>query len=1030
MKTHRIALLVILFCFGAATVALADDTQIYGSSSTLIKPNVLILFDNSGSMNSGTATTPDPYDPLTDYSAYGSKTKDAVYRKSGGGGGGGWSKYINNVSSVGCSAAYTSLTTGGNWTGKMQSNGNCGGSNRVFTMGNYLNYLNGPGSTSQPKLTIAKEVITNILENTTGVKFGVIVFNSNSEGGHILTSIEDIDVGTNRADLISDIDGLVADTNTPLAETLYEADLYFKGEASYFNPGVTYTTPIEYSCQKNYVIIMTDGDPTSDVNAILGTAVGDRDGDGNDPGNPSDWLDDVAKMMYDDDLLDSAHVSGSGKQNVLTYTIGFNVNNQLLKDTAENGKGIYYTADNAQELTQAFLGVLGSILEDDTSFVAPVVPVSPENKTYSGNFVYVGLFRPKTDSFWSGNLKKYKIEDGEIVDKNGVPVTNPDGSFIETSTSYWSTSPDGGKVEKGGVGELLLNRATPRNLYTYLPSQATVTLNSSVNAFSLANALITPTELGLAPADTTERDKLVKFIHGEDSYIGSTNNRDWIMGDVLHAGPAVIHYSNTRSVIYVGANDGMLHAFEDSTGEELWGYIPYGQLAFLENLTGTLHAYSIDGSPKPYVLDYDNSGVIGDNAGDKAILIFGERRGGTAYHAIDVTDPDNPKFLWDISSSDPGFGELGLTWSNPSISKVKISGADKIVFFVGGGYDSANEDAEPATTDTMGRAVYAIDVLTGAKVWEYSYSTDTTMTYSLASDVTAIDIDGNNYIDRLYVGDVGGRMWRFDVGDGSVANWDGTILFDSNGGYSTHRKILYPPDVVQELDPFTSNVFEYLYFGTGDRAHPLSATEVDRIYGVKDRSDPTTLPLSESNLIDVTIDLLQLSSTTQAQIDTAITDLDTEDGWYIKLDQRSGEKVVSEATVFNKVVNISTFEPTTSGGIIDPCLADVGIGRVYAVNYLTGEAVFNYDTTNDGGYDSETNKRATGHEGEVLKRSDREKTVGAGIPSAAVVVISGGGGGGGPCDVQVLVGIGGGIGTLPAECGGTIKKIFWKETYQ
>ena len=1055
MKKSIVALLSVLCLIMEGTVAFADDTEIYGSSNTLIQPNVLIIFDNSGSMNTEVAVTVEPYNPATDYSSDGSYDKDKVYRRFFIW----WTSYISNVSSVSCVSAYNGLTTNGTWTGRLRTSGTCGGRNRVFAVGNYLNYLQGPGDDTETRLKIAKQVVTDIIKNTNGVKFGAMIFNT-SEGGRILKEVKDMDVGTNRADLINAINAINATTWTPLGETLYEAGLYFKGDPSYFNGGVNYTTPIDFSCQKNYIIVMTDGESTQDINSILSTAVGDRDGDGNDPGsygsNGSDWMDDVAKMLYDDDLLPSSHVSGSGKQNIQTYTIGFAIDDPLLSDTAENGKGEYFTADTGQELTQAFLGVIGSILEDDTSFVAPVVPVSPENKTFSGDFVYVGLFRPSANAFWSGNLKKYGLVDGAIVDKDGNPATNADGSFVETSISYWGTLADGGKVEAGGVGQVLLDRTDPRNIYTYLPSAPVSDLDNATNAFTTANALITPEMLGLSVGDTAGKDKLIQFVHGYDSYSGNpTSKRDWVLGDILHAAPAIVHYSTTRTVLFIGANDGILHAFDDSTAEELWGYIPNSQLEFLSNLTGTLHPYFVDGSPKAYVFDADLSGTIGDDVNDKAILIFGERRGGESYHAIDVTNPDDPQFLWDISSADAAFSEMGQSWSNPNIVKVKDGAGEKVVFFIGGGYDADNEDAQPATSDVKGRAVYAIDVETGNKFWSHTFSNDSSMTHAIPSDITALDIDGNGYTDRLYVGDVGARVWRFNVGDPDTDEWGGYILFESNPGSdgTSGRKILYPPDVVQELDN-NGEVIEVLYFGTGDRTHPLdTTTTVDRIYSIKDRGNPADSPITEcgddgkclsddddlsaltgtdNDLIDVTKNVLQIDLTAADDITHILSALNDRFGWYIRLDQRPGEKVVSSAVVFNKVISISTFEPTDSGAPDDPCLADVGTGRVYAINYQTGEAILNYYEDNDS-ESTGNNERAEGGEGEVLRRLDRTQSVGAGIPSEAVIVIhggdtsGGGGGGGGGCDAFALVGIGGGIGTLEVDCGGATQKIFWKE---
>ena len=105
---------------------------------------------------------------------------------------------------------------------------------------------------------------------------------------------------------------------------------------------------------------------------------------------------------------------------------------------------------------------------------------------------------------------------------------------------------------------------------------------------------------------------------------------------------------------------------------------------------------------------------------------------------------------------------------------------------------------------------------------------------------------------------------------------------------------------------------------------------------------------------------------------------------------------------------------------MDPCVPNRGTARVYAVNYLTGEAVFNYDTSNDSGYSTETNKRALGNEGQILKRSDRFNTIGSGIPSGVVVIINAEGEG-------ALIGVGGGLEIPEVKAGKTAIRLYWRD---
>jgi type IV pilus assembly protein PilY1 len=376
--------------------------------------------------------------------------------------------------------------------------------------------------------------------------------------------------------------------------------------------------------------------------------------------------------------------------------------------------------------------------------------------------------------------------------------------------------------------------------------------------------------------------------------------------------------------------------------------------------------------------------------------VCGERKGGTSYFALDVTNPERPFFLWRISQYDDAkagsfelesvngtfedgealtdsgggaatadgtlvedslayrdqtgdFGvgqvvtggisgdtativsitlyappkagpdvvisELGESWSEPRFGLVKTSNGDDDtgtpVFFIGGGYSSDN---------SAGKAVLAINVFTGAVVNKFSNITG--MNYSIPSSVTLVDGDSNGFVDKLYVGDLGGQMWRFGkftdskgvdlefpYTDENIMNWTNQaahILFLSDPAHG--RKFFYPPSVTLEWG------YDLVFMGTGDREDPCNPISSDRIYSVKDTHASTTL--TESDLIDVT------DSTT-----TPLPDLDNDQGWYIRLAE--GEKVLSEGVVFFKTYYVTTFLPGQGGAL-------------YALNYKTGEAVDGY----------------------------------------------------------------------------------------
>jgi type IV pilus assembly protein PilY1 len=1147
----------------AAPDLYVGDTAIYGGVPSDLQPNVLIILDNSGSMED---TVPGaPYDSATTYATTNNctittttssgrrggttttvttvacETNKVYVRLCSGGGrrGGGsckWEEHIPDVASVttSCPAGTdpkNSLLTTGQWNSnnrQLNTDGSCGATaSGLYATGNWVNWNNTVGAAT-PKMEVASRVIRNLIESTTGVKFGMLNFRSDNEGGNFwtydgyTTTVKDMDAiysgtTTNREKLIAAVKDVEDDvlndnngTSTPLAETLFEAMTYFSGAASAFNSG-TYTSPIEAECQQNYIVYVTDGMSTRDRHTVLETICdqGDCNNDGIEPtndidiyGTGSDFLDDVAKYMYDTDL------SGAfdGTQNVKTFTVGFGdvggdaLAVDLLQRAAVLGGGEAFLSSDEQQLAAALTQILGSIFEVNSSFVAPVVPVSPENRTYSGGRVYLGFFKPKGgNAFWLGNLKKYGINDGgTVVDKNGVasnfvdnddngiddvtgealPAGASNGSFRTSAVSYWTATADGGNVDSGGVGKLLLDRdfsTNPRKLYTYTGTSTTLT--DPTNAFATTNAAITTALLGVGSA--TARDELINFIYGYDAYDAngngsSTDKREWILGDILHSKPLVVNYASytfttaneancsvNKTLVFAGANDGMLHAFRDCDGSEAWAFIPQDVLPNLQYLTSTTHTYFVDGSPAVYRYDADNDGNIETVDGDRVIMLIGQRRGGGYYYALDVTDPDTPKYFWRLgaaespSGTNTDYSELGQTWSDVELAKIKVGSYAKTVAIVGAGYDNFNEDGRYGATTSYpqvapsgtgagnvtsaangsavgpkGRGVYVIEIATvsdasgtptapnfansGWKIWGYRYANNANMRYSFPSSVAAVDTDYNGYIDRFYVGDAGARMWAFDIGSTSTASWQARWIFSGFSGIlgpgDTGRKIFYPPAVVFERG------YVNLAFGTGDREHPLNTAVVDRLYSLKDKGQTTVIrETNVDELVDVTDNVLQ-ESTDETVIQNLLDDLEDQYGWYIRL-ENAGEKVLAPPLTFFYSY-YTTYTPDAGGGG-DPCdINALGTGRLYVVNYKTGESIYNYDATNDS--TSTTNTRATSKSGKILLKSDRVQTLGSGIPSGVVPIIPPDG------QVELLVGVGGGLPQPPPPEGDVAISLYWR----
>jgi type IV pilus assembly protein PilY1 len=323
------------------------------------------------------------------------------------------------------------------------------------------------------------------------------------------------------------------------------------------------------------------------------------------------------------------------------------------------------------------------------------------------------------------------------------------------------------------------------------------------------------------------------------------------------------------------------------------------------------------------------------------------------------------------------------------------------------------------------------------------------MTYSIPSDLAVLDWDGDGFADRVYAGDTGGQMWRFDLPidrtttpetpNGDKTAWSAKIIFKTNPGYtgtvasdgtvsssadgSNGKKIFYRPAVARVGNHAT------LYFGTGDREHPLNLASADRMYMLFDRGqgatvddvntafDETTI-ITEGNLVDVTGNELQ--NGTADQVTGILNKLYDPDnfGWYIRL-ENNGEKMLAPPVVFFGEVFYTTYAPLV--GAVAGCeVGNLGISRLYHLDFRTGEAVFDYDKTNNSD-DTTTNERAAGKDGEVLKKTDRVRTLGEGIPSGIVTLIDASG------QVTMMISASNRVGTYQAPDAKLITPVYWMQ---
>jgi type IV pilus assembly protein PilY1 len=359
------ALLATVLCTG---VLWADDTEIYGTvTNPDLEPNVLIIFDTSGSMAEEDVPGV-PYNPSQTYTC-GTCTysANAVYasRYNYVDGRYGWELFTGSINNISCSGLKDNMLTQGYAQGLIRSYSPfaCGGTTtRYLRLGNYLNYIKTGAGPYLSRISVAKQVLTDLIATTDNVRFGMMVFNY-EQGGRLVAPLGSVNESSHRTALLSAVAGATPNGWTPLAETLAEAGLYYAGMPSWFNTsgfptgtysGGKYVSPMQERCQKNYIIIMTDGEPTRDRDSHLwsGAYINDDTIAAYDAAKlptptGSGYLEDVAKYLYEKDC-NPAMGDGTSfdKQNIVTFTIGFKTQQTLLYNTAaKGGRGVLHRGE-------------------------------------------------------------------------------------------------------------------------------------------------------------------------------------------------------------------------------------------------------------------------------------------------------------------------------------------------------------------------------------------------------------------------------------------------------------------------------------------------------------------------------------------------------------------------------------------------------------------------------------------------------------------------------------------------------------
>ncbi len=987
--------------------------------STAADPNIMLLVDNSGSMFN---VVPDaPYDSATTYytcpaaetlsednkiniritaagvpyfvADNGSSATTYAWGNTAGTTTIGGTAYTNKCFDA--NTLYKAMLYGENGNAGELKSGPTNAAKGMFK-GNYLNWYFGSTPTNwgtdarvkptqQRRIDIAKAAATTLVDSLSEVRLGFSVY----KGGNGLSILEPIgDIASNRGAVKTDIGGLTPGGMTPLAEALRDIGEYFsKGSTGNLTlhpgqaipPSVTkanlferndysldlsaYANPIQYFCQKNYAVIMTDGRPDGDKD--ISTYLQDYDGDCASPtaytcdsfdkkpaslgysyeSEGTDYLDDVAKALYDIDLRPDLNDAANQpiKNNVSTYTIGFAdevlLTDKILPDTAANGGGENYVARNAAELAASFRAAVASILSRKASGSAIAANSS---RITTGTRIYQATFH---SGDWTGELLAFSLKtaaDGAInegaIKQQEWSATVPIPASRKIYT--WKDATTKG-VEFSDRTQLSAGQQASlptQDLLNFLRGDTTKEVRNTTATSTVR--FRNRTTCDPIPAGYTRC--LGDIVNFDPLFVGALNFGYELLPDSTPGRDTYTAFRNANkartAMVYAGANDGMLHGFDAAAGIEKLAFVPnavFPNLALLASPTYS-HRFYVDG-PAFAGDAYINTG---DGQGDRwrTILVATTGAGGRGVFALDVTDPDNfaaNDVLWEFTDPD-----LGLSMSQPYVARMR-DGTWVAIF--GSGYNS----------DSHRAFLFVVDLETGGLIKKIDTGIGSlTDPNGLAN--TVLIPDANRAVIAAYAGDLQGKLWKFDFSGNTVASWGVAYtgpgpLFKAQNAAGQMQPITGTPDVA--LHPKGGYL---VTFGTGryleaaDNQVPASP-EVQSFYGIWDNGSAFSGTNHRASLQQQTItNEVSQSGRSWRVVSQNPVDWTTQRGWYLDLvspgDVRKGERVTSSARITDdgRVV-FTTYIPSSQ-----PCKPE-GDSWLMQLDLLSGArlAFSVFDVNND-----------------------------------------------------------------------------------
>jgi type IV pilus assembly protein PilY1 len=983
-------------------------------SAAAVAPNVMLMIDDSESMNSIIWAA--GFDPTmtnrpqvtvcsSDFSCLEGKKLDMTDTNI----------FLSSLNRGGCSSGWY-----GFYGGFQGGNSFClklpdpvGGQNTRYSA-NYLAYLISLANSSSKDFTtgsiptdyrmnVARKVSTDLVASNRALRIGLATFNpatskNPGNGGYIARAISDLSDPDNYNALITSINGLSAVAKTPLAETYYEVTRYLRGMAPYYNSiPPTYTSPIQYRCQKNYGVAITGGLPTYDRtfptnDPLGGTRLPNWDGVNNDGPNPTGddegdtlYLDDIAKFAFDIDMrttgVDLANKSWNAadfpKQNMNTYTVGFTTANQMLLDAANYGQGKYYQATDSAGLNSA----LSSALSDITSKAGSGGSgVATGTTLASGSSYFQTSYDPKD---WRGTIKSFGFTSGGAVDTASVLWTT-DTAIVPGATAptfqSWNTLTNAAvtlayanfsPVQQTSLSQSLPTGITGSDLVEW--SKGTHKTGLKVRSVLLGDIINSP----LALASATE--KTASDLSGDTSYSTYLATKA----------------ANMNASLVVNANDGFVNVINVANGTRRYAYMPSSVLPSLRfiadptYINGVSHKFLVDGQVGVFDAQL--------NSAWKTLTLGGTGTGGKTFYALQLFDASAgnvTKALWEISapataSTANVFNDLGYAYARPEVARLADG---RWAAFISNGYGSNSGVA----------ALYVVDIRDGSLIRKIVI--DSTETTNGLSSVK-LKVNSQNVVQAAYGGDLKGRLWKFDLSGTTTDTWglafSGKPLFTTAGGATQ-------PITAQPLLADNSLGGKEVFFGTGKFNETADKTNKDlqAFYAVWD-ADGGSGQITASSLQAQAVTGVFSGSTGQL-ITTSQNDVTypAQKGWYLPLvynNVLTGERVINQASmVLGRIVFTTASVDTT-----DPC-ASFGTGKLVELDAFSGK-MLNYAVLDSNG-DAMVDSTDMVSSGVIFT---------GGIPTLNAIVNG--------ATRKIVNDSSGGISTLVEKSGGGSRRIMWRQ---